>query len=89
MDVIMRLLGLGGLVFSILKISSAWEGKSGVPIGTLIGGALVGPLGARVGGAAAGEDAKEGKGSNIGGLIFYVILALIWGAIMIAGFSAE
>ena len=89
MNPIMILLGLGGLVFSAFKIRSAWQGKSGAPIGTLIGGALLGPLGAGLGGAAAGDDAKEAKGPNVGGLVFYVILALIWGGIMIAGFNVK
>lgn len=87
MNPFMIVLGLGGFVFSICQIRSAWQGRSGAPIGFLIGGALLGQLGAGIGSTAAADDAKKGKGPNIGGIIFYVILALFWGGMMSAGFG--
>ena len=61
------LLGIAATVFCGAKIRSAWRGKAGVPIGTLIGGALLGPLGAGVGGGLAGDDDKKGTKPNVGG----------------------
>jgi hypothetical protein len=89
MNGFMVLFGLLGVVFCAFKIRSAWQGKSGVPIGTLLGGGLFGALGAGVGGAVAGDDDKKGSKPNIGGLIFWGLCGLVWLAITIGGFAAK
>jgi len=43
MNPIMVILGFAGVVFCALKVRSAWQGKSGVPIGTIIGPDAKGP----------------------------------------------
>ena len=89
MNAFMFLFGLAGVVFCGFKIRSAWKGKSGVPIGSIIGGGLLGGMGAGVGGRLAGDDDKKGTKPNIGGVIFWSFCGLVWVGIMIGGLFAE
>lgn len=82
--VLMVLLGVAGVVFCGFKVRSAWQGRSGIPIGTILGGMLFGAMGAGVGGAIAGDDDKKEKKPNVGGVIFWILGGLVWLAIMIA-----
>lgn len=89
MNGFMVLFGLAGAVFCGFKIRSAWQGKSGIPIGTIIGGSLLGGMGAGVGGAITGDDDKKGNKPNVGGVIFWCVCGLVWLGIMIGGFFTE
>jgi len=87
--VFMFVFGLSGVVFCGLKVRSAWQGKAGVPIGTIIGGALFGVLGAGVGNAIAGNNDRYRTKPNIGGVIFWSFCCLVWVAIMTGSLFAE
>jgi hypothetical protein len=83
MNAFLLLFGLSGVVFCGSKIRSAWQGKSGPPIGAIIGGGLLGGVGAGVGGALAGDDDKKGTKPNIGGVVFWSLCCLVWAGITI------
>ena len=89
MNAFMFVIGLLGAVLCGLKIRSAWKGKSGVPIGTLIGGSVLGDVGASVGSKVAGDDKKIGTKPNIGGVIFWSLFTMVWVAVMIGGLFAK
>lgn len=89
MNTFLILFGLTGTVLCNFKVRSAWRGEAGVPIGTIIGGMLLGPIGAGLGSAAAGDDNKNSDEPNVGGMIFWCLVGLVWLGMMIAGFAGE
>lgn len=96
MNACMVLLGLGGITFCGYKVYQAWQGKAGIPFGTIVGGALGGAIGAGIGSAVAGDDQQRADGDekekprpNVGGVFFWGLCGLMWLFLTVAGFISE
>ena len=89
MNAFMVFFGLLGVAFCSYKVYRAWQGKAGIPFGTILGGAVGGMAGAAVGHALADDDEEKKARPNVAGLIFWAICGLLWVGITIGGFVSE
>jgi uncharacterized membrane protein (DUF4010 family) len=89
MNAVVVLFGLMGIGFCTYMVYRAWQGKAGIPFGTIFGGALGGMPGAMVGALTDDHEEKKRARPNIAGLIFWSICGLAWIGITVSGFVSE
>jgi uncharacterized membrane protein (DUF4010 family) len=83
MNPFLVLFGLSGVAFCGYKVYRAWQGKAGIPFGTMFGGVLGGTPGAMVGALADDREEKKRTHPNAAGLIFWAVCGLVWVGITI------